>query len=64
MNSLVWQKFSQNKELKENLIATAGRELIEGNTWGDTYWGVCNGKGQNILGIILTRIREELLSNE
>lgn len=21
--------------------------LIEGNYWNDTYWGKCNGEGQN-----------------
>ena len=34
-------------------------ELIEGNNWKDTYWGVCHGKGQNNLGKLLMRIREE-----
>ena len=35
-------------------------ELIEGNWWGDTYWGVCNGVGENHLGKLLMKIREEL----
>lgn len=39
---------------------TGDAELIEGNTWGDTYWGVCNGKGQNQLGKILMLVRDEL----
>ena len=42
-------------------------ELIEGNTWNDTYWGVCNGVGKNTLGQLLMKIREEIrkgLSNE
>ena len=34
-----------------------GKELVEGNTWNDTLWGVCEGKGRNILGIILMEIR-------
>ena len=34
--------------------------LEEGNTWHDTYWGVCNGKGKNKLGKILMQVREEL----
>ena len=37
---------------------TNGKELIEGNPWKDTLWGVCEGKGRNILGIILMEIRK------
>jgi len=47
-------------ELKEKLINTGDAELIEGNTWGDTFWGVCNGVGENNLGKLLMRVREEL----
>ncbi len=50
----------QNPELKAKLLATGDQELIEGNTWGDTYWGVCNGEGFNHLGKILMKIREEI----
>ncbi len=32
----------------------------ETNTWHDTYWGVCNGVGKNMLGIQLMRVRAEL----
>ena len=53
-------KFTQHPDLQEMLLATGNQELQEGNTWGDTYWGVCKGKGQNKLGKILMRIREEL----
>jgi predicted NAD-dependent protein-ADP-ribosyltransferase YbiA (DUF1768 family) len=35
-------------------------ELIEGNWWGDTYWGVCNGVGENHLGKLLMKIRDYL----
>lgn len=40
------------------------RELIEGNTWGDTFWGVCRGKGENNLGKILMRLRSELAQGQ
>jgi len=40
------------------LASTGRRELIEGNTWGDIYWGVCKGVGQNNLGKILMKIRD------
>lgn len=52
-------KFEQNPKLKEKLINTGDLELIEGNTWGDRFWGVCGGIGENKLGEILMRIRNE-----
>lgn len=54
-------KFSQEKMLNE-LANTGTRELIEGNTWNDTFWGVCKrtGKGQNKLGQLLVEIRTEI----
>ena len=60
MEEIVRNKFSQNPELKQKLIDTGDRLLIEGNDWRDTFWGICNGKGQNHLGKILMKIREEL----
>ena len=47
-------------ELKEELLKTDKATLIEGNTWGDTFWGVCNGVGENNLGKLLMKVREEL----
>jgi len=35
------------------------RDLVEGNDWGDTYWGQCKGRGQNHLGKLIMRIRAE-----
>lgn len=55
-------KFLHNADLRDKLIATYPRKLIEGNTWGDTYWGICNGKGRNVLGKILMIVRFSLLS--
>ena len=54
-------KFRQNPDLAERLISTSDFELIEGNNWGDHIWGVCDGYGENRLGKILMRIREELI---
>lgn len=61
MYQVVYAKFDQNEDLKMKLLATGEQELIEGNTWGDTYWGVCQGRGKNMLGKILMRVRSELL---
>lgn len=64
MCEVVFEKFSQNAEIRERLIATGEAELIEGNTWNDRYWGICNGIGQNKLGKILMRVRSEFLQKE
>jgi ribA/ribD-fused uncharacterized protein len=60
MRRLVRLKFFGNGHLAILLLATEPAELIEGNTWGDTYWGVCNGKGRNHLGKLLMSVRSEL----
>lgn len=59
---LLKQKFSPGSQLAVRLLATGDRELIEGNRWGDTFWGVCNGVGENNLGQILMCIRSELIA--
>tara|TARA_R110000824_G_scaffold398843_1_gene603457 strand:+ start:35 stop:454 length:420 start_codon:yes stop_codon:yes gene_type:complete len=59
MESIVRRKFTQNKDLQRKLLDTGTQELVEGNPWGDTFWGMCKGRGHNHLGKILMRIREE-----
>ena len=62
MYNIVKAKFMQNDVLRRDLIDTGDAILIEGNDWGDRYWGVDNkfGLGQNKLGNILMRVRDEL----
>lgn len=60
MYEIVKAKFTQNKALARLLLATDDAYLEEGNWWHDTTWGVCNGVGENKLGKILMRVREEL----
>lgn len=57
MEGLVFKKFSDHADLRNRLIATFPKELVEENTWGDTYWGICNGVGENQLGKILMATR-------
>ena len=57
---IVLMKFQQNPALKKLLLATGDQELVEGNDWGDTFWGVCNGEGRNELGKILMDVRDIL----
>lgn len=64
MRDLLAQKFSSdNPGYVRLLLATGERELIEGNWWGDTFWGVCRGVGTNHLGRLLMERREFLVSN-
>jgi ribA/ribD-fused uncharacterized protein len=58
------EKFKDNK-LAEDLLSTGDLELIEGNNWHDVFYGKCScvkcgGSGENHLGKILMKIREEL----
>lgn len=64
MEEVVRSKFVQSVHLAKKLIATGDAELIEGNTWGDTYWGVDTRKmeGENHLGIILMELRSQLIA--
>lgn len=59
MEELLVIKFS-DPWLHEQLMATGDHELVEGNTWGDTFWGVCGGRGHNHLGKLLMKIRDTL----
>lgn len=58
MINLVHYKFIHSPELMAMLVATGDQVLIEGNTWGDTYWGMCDGVGTNHLGRILMHLRD------
>ena len=62
MEEIVRAKFSQNEELKEQLLATGDAQLVEGNRWNDCYWGIDirSGVGENHLGKILMKVRSEL----
>ena len=57
MYSLLKLKFA-NSFLKEKLLATGKRELIEGNFWKDKFWGVYEGYGENHLGKLLMKVRD------
>lgn len=59
MEQVLICKFNQNPILLQKLLDTYPTPLAETNTWGDTFWGVCNGQGENHLGQILMKIREE-----
>jgi ribA/ribD-fused uncharacterized protein len=60
--AVMWEitacKYDQHPDLHAKLMTTKGIELIEGNHWGDTFWGVCRGKGENHLGRIIMEYRD------
>lgn len=58
MRDLIRRKF-ENPLLRAMLLATEDATLIEGNTWNDTFYGVCKGVGQNWLGRIIMEVRDE-----
>ena len=58
-------KFTKHEDLKNMLLDTGDKELVEGNHWHDTYWGVCEcpkcgNRGENNLGKTLMMIRDEI----
>lgn len=59
MEKILRSKF-EDELLRYKLLQTGTQELVEGNNWGDTFWGVCNGKGSNHLGKLLMKIRRDL----
>jgi predicted NAD-dependent protein-ADP-ribosyltransferase YbiA (DUF1768 family) len=63
MASLLRQKFS-DPALGKKLLDTKHIYLIEGNNWGDDYWGVYEGRGTNHLGVLLMNLRDELRKEE
>lgn len=60
MRNLLEQKFALGSKLALDLLMTGHAQLVEGNTWGDTFWGVCRGQGQNHLGNLLMQRRTQL----
>ena len=50
--------------LRTKLVETAPHILEEANTWGDRFWGVCNGSGSNVLGLLLMRVRDEVMEKD
>lgn len=60
MREAVRDKFFQSAILAEELIATRSAILIE-DSKKDFFWGISDGTGQNMLGKILMKVREELI---
>jgi ribA/ribD-fused uncharacterized protein len=69
-----YAKFSQNQDIKEKLFSTKGTEIVEASPY-DKIWGIglsendplaldkSTWKGKNLLGKILTQVRDDLIKN-
>jgi ribA/ribD-fused uncharacterized protein len=61
MSEITHAKFTQNKDLRIQLVNTFPHDLVEINWWHDNFWGdcrcskkiSCDDKGENWLGRIL-----------
>ena len=64
MRKILEIKFSPNRidePLLSMLEETAPSVLVEGNTWGDVFWGQCPiGNGKNMLGKLLMNLRDDI----
>lgn len=61
MEGFLRQKFSK-LDVQYKLLATLGRDLQEGNRHGDTFWGLVDGAGENRLGHLLMKLRQEFFA--
>jgi ribA/ribD-fused uncharacterized protein len=63
MRRVLRAKFSQHADLRMLLLSTGDARLVEAGTVDNPVnrtWGEVNGRGQNMLGVLLMEVREEL----
>ena len=64
MREVLSAKFRGSHQMWQWLLETGEAQLMEGNTWGDTFWGCVLSRGgwvgQNMLGLLLQELRAEL----
>lgn len=66
MRDVLKAKYTQHNDLKELLISTGDARLVESCRTDNTVnrlWGEVNGKGKNMLGVLLMELRDELIKN-
>lgn len=60
MTELARAKAAQNEDVREMLLKTGTKRIVENSPWDD-FWGIGpNGDGQNQVGKILMQVRDEL----
>lgn len=63
MRKVLRAKFTQHEDLKQLLLSTGEARLIESPKTDNAVnriWGEVNGKGKNMLGVLLMELRSEL----
>ena len=63
MRGVLRAKYTQHQDLQDLLLSTGDAKLIETATTDNEVnrlWGEVNGVGQNMLGVLLMELREEL----
>jgi len=67
MRKVLTAKFTQHEDLKKLLLSTGNSRLVEAGRADNAVnrtWGEVNGKGQNMLGVLLMEVREEIRAQE
>ena len=67
MRAVLRAKFTQHADLQELLLATGDARLVEAGTVNNAVnrlWGEVDGKGQNMLGVMLMELRQELAQSK
>lgn len=67
MRDVLRAKFTQHEYLRQLLLGTGSARLVEAGTTDNLVnrtWGEVNGKGKNMLGVLLMEVREELRKAE
>lgn len=67
MRAVLRAKFDQHADLRELLLSTGQARLVEAGTVNNAVnrlWGEVDGKGENMLGVMLMEVRAELVRSE
>lgn len=63
MKKIIKEKFT-NPLLRELLKSTNNAKLIHDNKFGDKFWGIYRGAGENMLGLILEEVRDQIIDED
>lgn len=67
MRAVLRAKFDQHADLRELLLSTGQARLVEAGTVNNAVnrlWGEVDGKGENMLGVMLMEVRAELAKSK